>query len=55
MDIPAIDVSLVDARPQELLLLSVDGLSVELVQGNSAGTPFDLIALRVNYAQVGGG
>lgn len=38
--------------PQELLLLSVDGLVAELHQGNSAGTPYNLMALRVNFAQV---
>ena len=38
--------------PQELLLLSIDGLSVELHRGNCAGTPYDLIALRVYFVLV---
>ncbi len=48
------DISLVDQRPQELLVLSIDGLTAELHQGNCAGTPYDLVALRVNYVQVRG-
>jgi hypothetical protein len=40
LEIPALDVSLVDGRPQELLLLSMDGLVAEYHAGNSAGTAY---------------
>jgi hypothetical protein len=40
LEVPALDVSLVDGRPQELLLLSMDGLVAEYHSGNSAGTAY---------------
>lgn len=40
VDIPAMDVSLVDGRPQELLLLTLDGLTLDYHAGNSAGTAY---------------
>ena len=52
VELPALDVSVVDQRPQELLLLSVDGLAAELHRGNCAGAPYELVALRVQYAQL---
>lgn len=52
LDIPGLDVSVVDARPQELLLLSVDKLSVEYHWATSAGVPYTLIALHVQVRRV---
>lgn len=46
IEVPAMDLSLVDGRPQELLLLTLDGLTLEYHAGNSAG---------VSYNQVCGG
>eukprot|EP00879_Flechtneria_rotunda_P005415 GHRR01005707.1.p1 GENE.GHRR01005707.1~~GHRR01005707.1.p1 ORF type:complete len:1494 (+),score=564.87 GHRR01005707.1:1093-5574(+) len=52
LEVPALDVSVVDGRPQELLLLSLDGLTVEYHSGNSAGTAYTQVLLRVNFAQL---
>jgi hypothetical protein len=49
----SLDVSLVDHRPREVLLLSVDGLGVEYGAGDSAGVAYTLAHVRVNNIQVG--
>jgi hypothetical protein len=46
LEVPALDVSLVDGRPQELLLLSMDGLVAEYHAGNSAGTAYTQVWIR---------
>jgi hypothetical protein len=43
VEIPAMDLSLVDARPQELLLLTLDGLTLEHHAGNSAGISYNQV------------
>lgn len=40
LELPSLDVSLVDGRPQELMLLTLDGLAVEYHAGNSAGVTY---------------
>lgn len=40
LELPSLDVSLVDGQPQELVLLSLDGLTVEYHAGNSAGITY---------------
>lgn len=45
VDIPALDVSIVDGRPQELLLLSLDGLALEYHAGNSAGITYTQVSV----------
>ena len=44
LEVPALDVSLVDGRPQELLLLSMDGLVAEYHAGNSAGVAYTQVS-----------
>jgi len=48
----AVDVSLVDHTPQELLLLSADDVSVEYRAGVSAGVPYLQLSVRVSSAQL---
>jgi hypothetical protein len=43
VEIPAMDLSLVDGRPQELLLLTLDGLTLEYYAGNSAGVSYNQV------------
>lgn len=43
LELPSLDVSMVDGRPQELLLLSLDGLTVEYHAGNSAGVTYNQV------------
>eukprot|EP00878_Enallax_costatus_P013777 GHUV01014408.1.p1 GENE.GHUV01014408.1~~GHUV01014408.1.p1 ORF type:complete len:898 (+),score=328.70 GHUV01014408.1:398-3091(+) len=52
LELPSLDVSLVDGQPQELVLLSLDGLTVEYHAGNSAGITYTQLLVRVNLAQV---
>lgn len=47
LEVPALDVSLVDGRPQELVLLSMDGLVAEYHAGNSAGTAYTQVSPTV--------
>lgn len=49
LEIPALDVSLVDGRPQELLLLSMDGLVAEYHAGNSAGVAYTQASTQLGY------
>jgi hypothetical protein len=51
LEVPALDVSLVDGRPQELLLLSMDGLVAEYHSGNSAGTAYTQVGQPVCAAR----
>ncbi len=46
VEVPALDLSLVDGRPQELLLLTLDGLTVEYHAGNSAGIMYNQVSGR---------
>lgn len=52
VDIPAMDLSLVDGRPAELLLLTLDGLSLHYTAGNSAGVAYSQLLVRLNLAQL---
>lgn len=52
LEVPALDVSVVDGRPQELMLLTMDGLSAEYHAGNSAGVAYTQVLLRLNLAQL---
>ncbi len=55
LELGSLDVSVVDHRPREVLLLSVDGLWLEYGLGDSAGMPYSVVHVRVNNVQVGGG
>jgi hypothetical protein len=46
LDLASLDVSIVDGRPQELLLLTLDGLAVEYHAGNSAGIAYSQVRHR---------
>ena len=54
VDLSLLDVSLVDARPAELLLTTLEGLRLEMRKGNSAGIPYEITSVRLNSIQVGG-
>jgi hypothetical protein len=49
LDIPAVDLSLIDGRPQELLLLSMDGLVLEYHMGNTAGIAYTQVSADVAH------
>jgi hypothetical protein len=53
VDLSLLDVSLVDARPAELLLTTLEGLRLEMRKGNCAGIPFEITSVRLNNIQVG--
>jgi hypothetical protein len=54
LELGALDVSLVDAAPRELLLVTLEGLGGAVALGNTLGTPFQAVALRLASIQVGG-
>lgn len=49
LEVPSMDVSVVDGRPQELVLLSMDGLVAEYHAGNSAGIAYTQVGLHAGH------
>jgi hypothetical protein len=51
VEVPAMDLSLVDGRPQELLLLTLDGLTLEYHAGNSAGVSYNQVRQAAGHCE----
>lgn len=51
--VSGLELSLVDGRPQELLVLSLEGLSAEYHAGSTAGVAYVQTSLKLRNLQVG--